>query len=743
MKRVSTLLFTLGSFVLAGNFNSISAQCNVNDKYDKIISGYHSSIALKSNGTYAVWGAYMQKTGNTDQLSPQDINATNYTGLTGTILKAALGGSKAGAAVDQGILLTSSGLWAWGVKGAVLNTTQAGVSTFARITSPTGAETTGLPTGILPDSVANMIATYQTLFLLTKGGNVWVLTQASLAIEANGGTAGSAGSSTWKQVKTGAGVNLQQVIAVRGQVSSNSLNAFFALTASGKLYTWGNSTYLGDGNGVAARNYATQMSLPAGFTGTIKMIGVTGGIAQSGYTSTKNTYYLLDETGKLYSLGDNSQKQCGDFTTTERTSWVRVQKSATSGDYLTNINYISAQEHNSSFPGIAAINSSGQLYTWGNNSSGMLSRTSDNTTSGSATSVVSYDPGIAVGFSGVAISVEVGGHTMVYLKEGSDRFCYAGHQIQGSMGDGTTTGAGTTSSATLIHTCSSTPQLEVCGYVPVVASVLNSEISASTNLITANGISTSTITIRLKDASGNYLTKSGGVVTVTTSEGTLGTVVDNNDGTYTVILTSSNSQVTAEIGFAINGTAASSTTNVVFSSNLPVKWGDSRAYRKYKTQVVEWTTEEETNISHFQVERSINGRDWTIVLNKKQPTNATGRHNYSFTDNEYIPGIVNYRVRELDLDGKSAYSVVMMIEADAGFNRIIAYPSPADKLLYVGNIEKSKLGTITLYSINGEKIREWNQPKDSYDLSGVQPGIYLLKVNTKDGGQQTIRIKKL
>lgn len=624
-----------------------------------------------------------------------------------------------------------------------MNNAQTSSAAFARITSPAGAETTGLPTGITPDSVANLIASYQTLILHTKGGNVWILTQASLAVEANGGAVGTAGSSTWKQVKTGAGVNLNQVTAVRGQVSSGSYNGFVALTASGKLYTWGNSTYLGNGTAVTARNYATEMTLPTGFSGTIKMIGITGGIAQSSYTTTRNTYYLLDETGRLYSLGDNSQKQCGDFTTTERTSWVRAQKSATSGDYFTNINYISAQEHNSSYPGIAAINTSGQLYTWGNNSSGMLSRTSDNTISGSATSVVSYDPGVAVGFSGVAISVEVGGHTMVYLKEGSDRFCYAGHQIQGSMGDGTTTGAGSTSSATLIHTCSSTPQLEVCGYVPVVASITNSEISVSSNLITANGISTNTVTIRLKDAAGNYLTRSGGVVTVYTTQGTLGIVTDNNDGTYTVVLTSSNSQVTAAITFAINGTTASSSANVVFSSNLPVKWGDSRAYRKYKTQVVEWTTDEASNVSHFQVERSSNGRDWTVVLNKKQALTGEGRHSYSFTDNEYNPGLINYRVREVDLDGKAAYSVVMMIEADPGFNRIIAYPSPADKLLYVGNIEKSKLSTIVLYSINGEKVREWNHPQESYDVSTVQPGIYLLKVNTKDGGQQTIRIKKL
>jgi len=77
------------------------------------------------------------------------------------------------------------------------------------------------------------------------------------------------------------------------------------------------------------------------------MIGVTGGIGSG--ANTKNTYYLLSSVGNLYTLGDNSLKQCGDFTTTERLSWVRVQKSAVAGDYLNNVNSISVQEHNSSF----------------------------------------------------------------------------------------------------------------------------------------------------------------------------------------------------------------------------------------------------------------------------------------------------------------------------------------------------------------------------------------------------------
>ncbi|MFA9199143.1 MAG: hypothetical protein ACEQSO_06870, partial [Aquirufa sp.] len=46
------------------------AQCNVNDPYDKLISGYHASVAIKSTGEYSIWGANMAPSGLTGQLTP-------------------------------------------------------------------------------------------------------------------------------------------------------------------------------------------------------------------------------------------------------------------------------------------------------------------------------------------------------------------------------------------------------------------------------------------------------------------------------------------------------------------------------------------------------------------------------------------------------------------------------------------------------------------------------------------------
>jgi adhesin/invasin len=47
---------------------------------------------------------------------------------------------------------------------------------------------------------------------------------------------------------------------------------------------------------------------------------------------------------------------------------------------------------------------------------------------------------------------------------------------------------------------------------------------------------TSTITVQLRDAQGNDLTTSGGVVVINANNGTMSTTTDVGDGTYTAVL---------------------------------------------------------------------------------------------------------------------------------------------------------------------------------------------------------------
>jgi adhesin/invasin len=105
---------------------------------------------------------------------------------------------------------------------------------------------------------------------------------------------------------------------------------------------------------------------------------------------------------------------------------------------------------------------------------------------------------------------------------------------------------------------------------PAAASTANSTITASPNPITADGLSTSTITVRLKDAFFNNLATSGGTVALSkTGGGVLSAVTDNANGTYTATLTSPLTPGTATVSGTLNGNPLVSSVVVTFGAVLP------------------------------------------------------------------------------------------------------------------------------------------------------------------------------
>ena len=96
------------------------------------------------------------------------------------------------------------------------------------------------------------------------------------------------------------------------------------------------------------------------------------------------------------------------------------------------------------------------------------------------------------------------------------------------------------------------------------ASATTSTIGASPGSITADGSSTSTITVRLKDVFGTSLAAGGDTVALSTTGGTLSAVTDNGNGTYTATLTAPSSPGSGVVSGTVNGTAVASTATVTF-----------------------------------------------------------------------------------------------------------------------------------------------------------------------------------
>lgn len=379
--------------------------------YDNMGSGFHSTFIREPNGGWRIWGESMSNSGTGNLYSPISVNATNYPQLIGTIYKMGIGSDH----IDyvQLIVLTSTGLFASGDEGVVLSNALTTTYAFRKITVNGKAD--GLPTNVSPADVKMLFVSYQTIIITTCSGEVYVLSQN----EDMRGHGGTGSELQWSQVMESATQPLSNVIVARGQS-----NVGFALKSDGSIWTWGESCFLGNGTADNAYAFATQMTLPAGITG-VKSIQVT--TDSNFYTS----YYILGTDKKIYSLGYNDYGQLGDRTTLDRLSWVNAKNPDNS--IITDAAWISANEHDPNYPAIAVIKTGGVLYTAGDNGSYMIGRTIDG-----GINYLALPTGVVA--SDIITYAEAGGHTCALIKQGSPRYGYVGHRINGSMGDGSAGG---------------------------------------------------------------------------------------------------------------------------------------------------------------------------------------------------------------------------------------------------------------------------------------------------------------
>ncbi len=107
---------------------------------------------------------------------------------------------------------------------------------------------------------------------------------------------------------------------------------------------------------------------------------------------------------------------------------------------------------------------------------------------------------------------------------------------------------------------------------PGPASTATSTVTANPTSIVANGLTTSAITVQLKDAFGNNLIASGGTVGVSANLGTISSTTDNANGTYSATLTSGIVAGPSTVSAILNSSPVTSTATVTLTAGPLAKF---------------------------------------------------------------------------------------------------------------------------------------------------------------------------
>jgi hypothetical protein len=157
---------------------------------------------------------------------------------------------------------------------------------------------------------------------------------------------------------------------------------------------------------------------------------------------------------------------------------------------------------------------------------------------------------------------------------------------------------------------------------------------------------------------------------------------------------------------------------------------------------LQWATASETNASHFEIDRSIDGDDWTTVANVQAIGNSITTTEYSHMDMTPYPGTWYYRLRQYDIDASLQVESVISVYV-GGEMPVICQPSPdGDPYMEVKVLDSDIIG-VQVHELNGNKMQTQVINESIFskrvDLSSLSAGLYVITVTDARGGKRSCK----
>jgi hypothetical protein len=191
-----------------------------------------------------------------------------------------------------------------------------------------------------------------------------------------------------------------------------------------------------------------------------------------------------------------------------------------------------------------------------------------------------------------------------------------------------------------------------------------------------------------------------------------------------------------------NSSTGSYPTGFATLSTLPVTFTAFTATANGSDITLTWSTSQEFNNNNFEVQRSFDGSNWTVISVVMGAGNANTAANYKVVDHNMTAAAAYYRIRQVDLDGNYSFSAVKTISSQLNTTAKIY---AADKNVHVdlGNSAKSNVH-ITVYNSNGQALLQQTYANATGKISlsniNVNTGIYIVQVTDAKGWMASAKI---
>lgn len=169
------------------------------------------------------------------------------------------------------------------------------------------------------------------------------------------------------------------------------------------------------------------------------------------------------------------------------------------------------------------------------------------------------------------------------------------------------------------------------------------------------------------------------------------------------------------------------------AENLPIELVQFNGENENSTVQLSWITSSEINNDYFTIEKSFNGVDFVEIATIKGAGNSNEILKYSYKYQESNLGLIYYRLRQTDFDGRFSESNIIKLNMKNTVNPVV-YPNPVmqGSTITISSIQEDVV-KIAIYNLSGKLMYEVASENTSelvVNTSDFKHGTYIIKFIT-------------
>lgn len=170
-----------------------------------------------------------------------------------------------------------------------------------------------------------------------------------------------------------------------------------------------------------------------------------------------------------------------------------------------------------------------------------------------------------------------------------------------------------------------------------------------------------------------------------------------------------------------------------YDDPLPVTLASFKVSKVENQALLQWTTSAETNTSHFEIQKSLNARDWTAIGTREAAKESSALLSYTYWDNQLAAGTLYYRLKMVDQDGTFAYSSIRNLLGENG-TETIAFPNPVTSRIFIKAADFNNITSVQLRNAAGQLVYEAaKMDGEGIATDEFAPGVYHIQIRSADG----------